>query len=151
MNIERKDERILIKYADENFYTYKCIIRDDDVFVVNFCKRNLEKMEKILRCGFIVELDGHYILKIEEPVCLEYVLHKEKLWDAENYSTIIDKFHRLEQENAFYKRKVFELEQSVKSILNVLQLVNEQIEANNSVTKNFSERIKKLEKTDKEQ
>ena len=56
MLIDRNEERILIKISDENFNIYKCIITDDDLFVVNFCKRNLEKMEKILKNGSIVNI-----------------------------------------------------------------------------------------------
>ena len=68
MNINRNDERILVKYVDENFNIYKCVINNSDNFVINFCKRNLEKMEKILKNGEIVEMNGHFLLKVEDPI-----------------------------------------------------------------------------------
>jgi len=131
MNIERNEDRILIKYVDSNFNTYKCVITTDDVFVVNFCKGNLEKMEKILQNGLIIEMMENYMLKVEEPVCLEYVLHKEKNLDVENFEAVIEKFKKLDEENTFYKRKIQELESSLRNFFNILQLVNEQNDSNN--------------------
>ncbi len=110
MNIERNDERILIKYIDSNFNTYKCIITTDDVFVANFCKGNLEKIEKILKKNTIVEMDDYYLFKVEEPIFLEYQLKKEKQEEITNLGLILEKFKILEDENKMLRDKVEKLE-----------------------------------------
>lgn len=92
MNIQRDDSRILIKYIDSKFNCYKCTIPNSDVFVVNFCKKNLEKMEKILKNHKIIEMDEHYVLKVEDPVDLEYVLKKDSLPSMENLLVELEKY-----------------------------------------------------------
>jgi len=97
MNIERNDERILIKYVDVNFNTFKCVITTDDVFVVNFCRRDLGKMEEILKKNTIIEMDDYYLFKVEEPIFLEYQLKKEKQEEITNLGLILEKFKILEE------------------------------------------------------
>ena len=113
MLIDRNEERILIKISDENFNIYKCIITDDDLFVVNFCKRNLEKMEKILKNGSIVNIDNHYILKVEEPIFLEFVLHKEMECNLENFDVLMERFRKFQEDNNYFRKKIYELEKQV--------------------------------------
>lgn len=135
MHIDRNEDRILIKISDENFNIYKCIITDDDLFVVNFCKRNLEKMEKILRNGSIVKVDSDIIFRVEEPIFLEYILKKyeKKYKNFEEYKI-------LKEENIFYKKKILELEKSLENVFNILKLLNEKSE------KNYLNSIRKEEK-----
>ncbi len=45
MNIEKKEDSIFINYVYSNYNTFRCEIWIKYLFVVNFCKRNLEKME----------------------------------------------------------------------------------------------------------
>ncbi len=110
MNIERNDDRILIKYVDSNFNTFKCVITTDDVFVVNFCRRDLGKMEEILKKHTIVEMDDYYLFKVEEPIFLEYQLEKEKQDEITNRGIILEKFKILEEENKKLREKVDDLQ-----------------------------------------
>ncbi len=125
MNIERNDERILIKYVDANFNTFKCVIPKDDVFVVNFCKGNLEKMEKILQKYVLQEMFDHYILTVEEPVCLEYKLKKEQQEDEDKMSIVLSKFKDLERENHILRDTIIDLK---KEIMDIRQETSNEIE-----------------------
>jgi len=120
MNISRNDERILVKYVDENFNIYKCVINDSDNFVINFCKRNLEKMEKILKNGRIIEMNGHFLLKVEDPIYLEYVLDREKGCGEDNIEMMIERFRKLEEENIFYKKKINEIEKLLENLPSIM-------------------------------
>ena len=110
MNIERNDERILIKYVDSNFNTFKCVITTDDVFVVNFCRRDLSLLEDILKNNILVEMDDYYVLRVEKPIFLEYQLKKEKQEEITNLGIILEKFKILEEENKMLRDKVEKLE-----------------------------------------
>jgi len=110
MNIERNEERILIKYVDSNFNTFKCVITADDVFVVNFCRRDLGKMEEILKKNTIIEMDDYYLFKVEEPIFLEYQLKKEKQDEITNLGLILEKFKIFEEENKMLREKVDDLQ-----------------------------------------
>jgi len=110
MNIERNDDRILIKYVDSNFNTFKCVITTDDVFVVNFCRRDLSLLEDILKNNTLIEMDDYYVLRVEKPIFLEYQLKKEKQEEITNLGLILDKFKILEEENKMLREKVDELQ-----------------------------------------
>jgi len=103
MNIERNDDRILIKYVDSNFNTFKCVITTDDVFVVNFCRRDLSLLEDILKNNTLIEMDDYYVLRVEKPIFLEYQLKKEKQEEITNLRLILEKFKILEEENRVMK------------------------------------------------
>ena len=141
MHIDRNEERILIKISDENFNIYKCIITDDDLFVVNFCKRNLEKMEKILKNGSIVNIDNHYILKVEDPIFLEYVLHKEMECNLENFDVLMERFRKFQEDNNYFRRKIYELEKKNENIYNILKGLQEQIDGIKIYNSKISEKI----------
>jgi len=110
MNIERNEERILLKYVDASFNTYKCVITDTDVFVVNFCRRDLSLLEDILKNNTLIEMDDYYVLRVEKPIFLEYQLKKEKQEEITNLGLILEKFKILEEENKMLRDKVEKLE-----------------------------------------
>ena len=110
MNIERNEERILLKYVDASFNTYKCIITDTDVFVVNFCRRDLSLLEDILKNNTLIEMDDYYVLRVEKPIFLEYQLKKERQEEITNLGIILEKFKILEEENKMLRDKVEKLE-----------------------------------------
>lgn len=126
MNIERNDERILIKYVDSNFNTYKCVITTDDVFVVNFCRRDLSLLEDILKNNILVEMDDYYVLRIEKPIFLEYQLKKEKQEEITNLGLILEKFKILEEENKMLRDKVEKLEKHIELSLESIKNINKQ-------------------------
>ena len=133
MNIERNSERILIKYVDSNLTTYKCKITENDVFVLNFCKKNLEKMEKILQNYVLEEMDDHYLLKVDDPVCLQYILKKQD--DIPNISDYIDRIRLLEG-------RIVALEKNLLGRINhlekeVVNLQGRKIEQKKSKPKSF--------------
>lgn len=131
MNIERNEERILLKYVDASFNTYKCVITDTDVFVVNFCRRDLSLLEDILKNNTLIEMDDYYVLRVEKPIFLEYQLKKEKQEEITNLGIILEKFKILEEENKMLKEKVEKLEKhiesSFESIKNITKHHNESI------------------------
>ncbi len=122
MNLERNEERILVKYIDSNYITYKCVISESDVFVVNFCKKNLEKMERILLQGNVVEMDNHYLLKVDEPVCLEYILEKEQQ-DDNKICYIVEKIKSIEKENIFFKKNISDIEKKINNIIETCEII----------------------------
>jgi len=136
MNIERNDERILIKYVDSNFNTFKCVITTDDVFVVNFCRRDLGKMEKLLLGGTINEMDEYYLLKLDEPVFLEYKLKK----DENSIVEIVDKLNL----------KISVLEEDKNNLIKINEELTQKLskieEENRQILKNCEELRKKSEK-----
>jgi len=109
--IDNNQERILIKYIN-NFITYKCVITKNDTFVVNFCKRELDKMEIILRNHVLVEMGDNFMLKVENPVYLEYELIRDKS-DETGYLQIIQ---NLEKENIKLKKINEEYLQTIKRL-----------------------------------
>ncbi len=150
MNIKCREGSILIKYIDSNNNKYKCVISENDLFFINFCRKNIEKMEKILRNGSIVKVDSDIIFRVEEPIFLEYILKKyEKKY--ENF----EEYKILKEENIFYKKKILELEKSLENVFNILKLLNEKSEKNylNSLRKeeklrNFYNDISEQKKND---
>ena len=77
LTIHRTDERILIKYIDDTFNIFSCIIPYHDKFVIDYCNNKLEKLEKLLKNHILEEHDNKIILKVEEPICINYVLNKQ--------------------------------------------------------------------------
>ena len=47
LTIHRTDERILIKYIDDTFNIFSCVIPYHDKFVIDYCNSKLEKLEKL--------------------------------------------------------------------------------------------------------
>lgn len=76
--IEIENSHILIKHIGKDFHLYKCIIGANDVFVLNFCNRDLTKMLKLIQDYKVVELDTYCKFIVEEPVFLEYKLEKSE-------------------------------------------------------------------------
>jgi len=120
MNIERNEERILIRYVDTTFKIYKCVITAEDNFVVNFCRRNLQKMEKILQNYILEKIDDYYLFRIEDPVCLQYHLQMEKQEEKIIMGFILEKIQKLEEENKKLNNKI----QRFDKITNELLLEN---------------------------
>ena len=173
MNIERNEEYILLKYMDSNFTKYRCIITKEDVFVVNFCKRNLEKMERILQNYILEKFDNYYLLKVEEPVFLEYQL-KNKFDEHMNIVLFTERLKKLEEDNQKLNDRIQRLEKITnellfenrifreyipiidKSVLNIQKEINEAIKIRedekdrinklfNQIRNNIENQIKKIE------
>jgi hypothetical protein len=75
--IKKYNNHILIKAIDDFYDIYSTTILSNDMFVVNFCGKNLEKMEKLLQIYELENYDGYMMFKVEEPVVLSYKLEKE--------------------------------------------------------------------------
>jgi len=95
--IDLNEDRILIKYVDSNLNTYKCVITKTDIFVLNFCKKDLSRMRDILENNELVEMNDYYLLRVEKPVFLEYELKRELQNEVTNFSVILDRFGKIEE------------------------------------------------------
>lgn len=143
MNIERNENRILLKYVDSKFNCYKCTIPDTDVFLVNFCKNNLQKMERILKNYKIIEMSDHYILKVEDPVDLEYVLKKDTLPSMEN---LLSELERLREDNKIFSSKISEQTEIISKMEKIsLEKEQEMQKRLESVLDKYSDLNKKME------
>lgn len=145
MNIERNEDRILIKYVDSNFMSYKCIITIEDIFIVNFCRKSLEKMEKILQNYVLEKIDDYYLLKIEEPICLEYQLKREKI-EEHNMELIFEKLKKLEDENKKMNCKIQRLDKITNELLFENRILREYVPIINTSIANIQDEINDTKK-----
>jgi hypothetical protein len=106
LTIHRTDERILIKYIDDTFNIFSCIIPYHDKFVIDYCNSKLEKLEKLLKNHILEEHDNKIILKVEEPICINYTLNKQPTATGEQSGLILSKVKQLEKENKILKEKL---------------------------------------------
>jgi hypothetical protein len=100
------DERLLIKYIDDTFNIFTCVIPYHDKFVIDYCNSKLEKLEKLLKNYILEEHDNKIILKVEEPICINYVLNKQTNTAGEQSGLILSKLKQLEKENKILKEKL---------------------------------------------
>jgi hypothetical protein len=70
----------------------------------------LEKLEKLLQNYYLEEHDNKIILKVEEPICINYVLNKQTNSTGEQSGLILSKLKQLEKENKILKEKLEDLE-----------------------------------------
>ena len=110
LTIHRTDERILIKYIDDTFNIFSCIIPYHDKFVIDYCNSKLEKLEKLLKNHILEEHDNKIILKVEEPICINYTLNKQPTATGEQSGLILSKLKQLEKENKILKEKLEDIE-----------------------------------------
>ena len=115
VTFQTNEDRILIKCVDDHFNIYKCVINQFDPFVSTFCSRNMGKMEKILKNYVIQEMDDHMILKVEDPVELQYILKKEKLPEGETFAMIIGKLESIEEEIGKLQLRTSDLEEQLEN------------------------------------
>lgn len=121
VSFQVNDDSILIKCVDTHFNIYKCLINQYDPFVATFCGKKLDKLHKILLNHLIQEMDDHVILKVSEPVELQYILKKEKFNESESFSLILGKIESMEE-------RICELEEQTESLeLSTSELI-EQLE-----------------------
>jgi len=106
LTFHRTEERLLIKYIDDTFNIFTCIIPYHDKFVVDYCNSKLEKLEKLLQNYYLEEHDNKIILKVEEPICINYVLNKQTTATGEQSGLILSKLKQLEKENKILKEKL---------------------------------------------
>ena len=62
LTFHRTEERLLIKYIDDAFNIFTCIIPYHDKFVVDYCNSKLEKLEKLLKNHIIKKHDNKIII-----------------------------------------------------------------------------------------
>ena len=110
LTFHRTDERILIKYIDDTFNIFSCVIPYHDKFVIDYCNSKLEKLEKLLKNYILEEHDNKIILKVEEPICINYTLNKNTNATGEQSGLILSKLKQLEKENKILKEKLEGLE-----------------------------------------
>ena len=110
LTFHRTDERLLIKYIDDAFNIFTCIIPYHDKFVIDYCNSKLEKLEKLLKNYILEEHDNKIILKVEEPICINYVLNKQTNTAGEQSGLILAKLKQLEKENKILKEKLEDTE-----------------------------------------
>lgn len=109
VSFQVNDDSILIKCVDSHFNIYKCLINQYDPFVATFCGKKLVKLHAILQNHVIQEMDDHVILKVSEPVELQYILKKEKYNESESFSLILGKIESMEE-------RIHELEEQTESL-----------------------------------
>jgi len=110
LTFHRTDERLLIKYIDDTFNIFSCVIPYHDKFVIDYCNSKLEKLEKLLNNYILEEHDNKIILKVEEPICINYVLNKQTNTVGEQSGLILAKLKQLEKENKILKDKLEDTE-----------------------------------------
>ena len=110
LTFHRNDERILIKYIDDTFNIFSCIIPYHNKFVIDYCNSKLEKLEKLLQNYVLEEHDNKIILKVEEPICISYTLNKQINTTGEQSGIILSKLKQLEKENKILKEKLEDIE-----------------------------------------
>ena len=110
LTFHRTDERLLIKYIDDTFNIFSCVIPYHDKFVIDYCNSKLEKLEKLLKNYILEEHDNKIILKVDEPICINYVLNKQTNTVGEQSGLIISKLKQLEKENKILKEKLEDTE-----------------------------------------
>ena len=108
LTFHRTDERLLIKYIDDTFNIFSCVIPYHDKFVIDYCNSKLEKLEKLLKNYILEEHDNKIILKVEEPICINYVLNKQTNTAGEQSGLVLSKLKQLEKENKILKEKLEE-------------------------------------------
>jgi hypothetical protein len=106
LTFHRTEERLLIKYIDDTFNIFTCIIPYHDKFVIDYCNSKLEKLEKLLQNYILEEHDNKIILKVEEPICINYTLNKHNNATGEQTGLILSKVKQLEKENKILKEKL---------------------------------------------
>ena len=110
LTFHRTHERLLIKYIDDTFNIFTCIIPYHDKFVIDYCNSKLEKLEKLLQNYDLEEHDNKIILKVEEPICISYTLNKQTNTTGEQTGLILSKLKQLEKENKILKEKLEDTE-----------------------------------------
>jgi hypothetical protein len=110
LTFHRTDERLLIKYIDDTFNIFTCVIPYHDKFVIDYCNSKLEKLEKLLKNYILEEHDNKIILKVEEPICINYTLNKQSNTAGEQSGLILSKLKQLEKENKILKEKLEDTE-----------------------------------------
>lgn len=121
VSFQLNDDSILIKCVDSHFNIYKYLINQYDPFVATFCGKKLDKLNKILQNHIIQEMDDHVILKVSEPVELQYILKKEKFNESESFSMILGKIESMEE-------RICELEEQTESLESSTSELIEQLE-----------------------
>ena len=121
VSFQVNDESILIKCVDTHFNIYKCLINQYDPFVATFCGKKLDKLHKILLNHVIQEMDDHVILKVSEPVELQYILKKEKFNESDSFSMILGKIESMEERIRELEEQTESLESSTSDLIEQLE------------------------------
>ena len=121
VSFQVNDNSILIKCVDTHFNIYKCLINQYDPFVATFCGKKLDKLHKILLNHVIQEMDDHVILKVSEPVELQYILKKEKFNESESFSLILGKIESMEERICELEEQTESLESSTSDLIEQLE------------------------------
>ncbi len=121
VSFQVNEESILIKCVDSHFNIYKCLINQYDPFVATFCGKKLDKLNKILQNHVIQEMDDHVILKVSEPVELQYILKKEKFNESESFSMILGKIESMEERIRELEEQTESLELSTSDLIEQLE------------------------------
>ena len=121
VSFQVNDDSILIKCVDSHFNIYKCLINQYDPFVATFCGKKLDKLHKILQNHVIQEMDDHVILKVSEPVELQYILKKEKFNESESFSMILGKIESMEERICELEEQTESLESSTSDLIEQLE------------------------------
>ncbi len=114
MYILKKLDKITLKYVDSQMNIYKYDIIKDDCFLVNFCRNDFTKMEKLLKNYKIIENGDSYIFRVEEPIFLEYTLRKDETIIKEMFQSFKDKVFLFEIENEKLRENVKKLEEKLE-------------------------------------
>jgi len=64
MEIEKRENFMVLKYVDSNMNVFRGVISRNDFFLDNFCEGDFEKMEKILANYTIDQKEDFCSLKI---------------------------------------------------------------------------------------
>ncbi len=121
VSFQVNSDYILIKCIDSHFNIYKCVINQYDPFVATFCGNKLDKLNNILQNHVIQEMDDHVILKVSEPVELQYILKKEKFNESNSFSMILGKIESMEERIRELKKQTESLESSTSDLIEQLE------------------------------
>lgn len=108
--VERFEEKIVIRHFTRRFENFTFTIGLDDDFLNKFCKKDMKKMENILKNGNVLIREGQFIFTVEDPVHLEYILQKDPDEDFRTMQRIIENINIFEEENKILKDRLKKME-----------------------------------------
>lgn len=141
MEIEKRENFMVLKYVDSNMNIFRGVISRNDFFLDNFCEGDFEKMEKILANYTIDQKEDFCSVKIIEPFVLEYFLLKDD--ENPNIRNLYKKIQHLSEENIFLNRRLEKLEKIVNK--NEIFIKGDLKEQNNEIFSHFDSENLKLQ------
>jgi transposase-like protein len=115
VSINVSENRLLIKAVDKFYNVYMHVVPNNDVFVVNFCNRNLNILEELLKNYEVEENDGFVVVKIEKPIYLSYKLVKQETNSGDISNMIIGKLQEMQLQINSQNERIKGLEEQLEN------------------------------------